>query len=187
MKRTRTARIRGEGLVLLFIILAILGGGAWYVYSSRKEAEKNCAIFAQQVAERVIVHQDQKYLHVRLGPAAQIKYLQSWRERLMYQLRQLGTPTQPIEVKGQVHFTSGFFKPHGEFRAEVQYPTTKAYLDLSISSGMTVWQIDEINLTWDPPPTPSPTPIPAATEITTPTPTPTPTAVPEQKPRRKRR
>lgn len=185
MKRTQTARIRGEGLVLLFIILAILAGGTWYVYSSRKEAEKNCALFAQQVAERVIIHQDQKYLHVRLGPAAQVKYLQSWRERLMYQLRQLGTPAQPIEVKGSVQFTSYFFKPHGEFRAEVKYPNTKAYLDLSISSGMTVWQVDEINLTWDPPPTPSPTPTPAATA--TPEPTSTPTPVPEQKSRRKRR
>ena len=183
MKRTQAARIRGEGLVLLFIVLAILGGGAWYVYSSRKEAEKNCTIFAQQVAERVIVHYDQKYLHVRLGPAAQIKYLQSWRERLMYQLRQLGTPAQPIEVKGKVHFTSYFFKPRGEFRAEVKYPTTKAFLDLSISSGMTVWQVDEINLTWDPLPTPSPTATPAATA----TPEPTPTPTPEQKSRRKRR
>ena len=183
MKQTQAAPIRGEGLVLLVIILAILGGGAWYVYSSRKDAEKNCTIFAQQVAERVIVHYDQKYLHVRMGPAAQVKYLQSSRERLMYYLRQLGTPSQPIEVKGKVYFTSYFFKPRGEFRAEVKYPTTKAYLDLSISSGMTVWQVDEINLTWDPPPTPSPTPAPATTE----TPTPTPTPTPEQKPRRKRR
>ena len=177
MRLARAARIRGEGLGLLLIVLAILAGGAWFVHSSRRDAEKNCRVFATLVAERVAVNYDEKFLHVRLGPEAQVKFLQSARERLIARLRELGTPAQPIEVEGKVEFTSYFFKPKGTFRARLNYPNTVAYLDLAISSGMTVWQVDEINLTWDPPPTPTPTA----------TPVPTPTATPTPKPKRRGR
>ena len=181
MRRARAARVRGEGLVLLLIILAILGGGTWYVYSSRQTAEKNCREFAALVAERVTVHYDEKFLHIRLGPDAQKRFLQSVRDRMITQLRQFGTPAQPIPLKGEVQFQSGFFRPMGTFRATLKYPNTTAYLDLTISSGMTVWQVDDIYLTWDNPPAPAPTATPALA------PTPTPTPTPEPKPRLKRK
>jgi hypothetical protein len=56
-----------------------------------------------------------------------------------------------------------------------------AYVDLAISRGMTVWQVNDINLTWNPPPTPTPAPMPEMTPSPTPSPTP-----PPQKPRKKR-
>lgn len=185
MRRTQTARVRGEGIVLLLIILAILAGGVWFVYSSRQAAEENCRAFAALVAERTAVHYDDKFLHIRLGPDAQKKFLQSVRDRLMARFRALGTPAQPIQLEGDVVFQSGFFKPMGTFRAALKYPSGVAYLDLTISSGMTVWQVDDIYLTEPPPPKAAPTAAPAATPIAAPTPTPTPT--PEQKPRRKRK
>ena len=179
MRRAQAARIRGEGLVLLLIVLAILAGGTWWVFSSRREAEKNCREFATLVAERMAVHYDEKFLHVRLGPDAQKKFLQSVRDRMIAQLRQFGTPAQPIPLTGDVQFESGFFRPMGTFRAHLKYPGRTAYLDLAISSGMTVWQVDDIYLTWDTPPAPAPTATPALA--------PTPTPTPEQKPRRKRK
>ena len=181
MRRTQAAGLRGEGIVLVIIILAILAGGAWFVYSSRQAADENCREFAALVAQRVTVNYDEKFLHVRLGPDAQKKFLQSVRERLITQLRQFGTTAQPIPLKGEVLFESGFFKPMGTFRATLKYPNTTAYLDLAISSGMTVWQVDDIYLTWDTPPAPAPSATPALA------PTPTPTPTPEPKPKRKRR
>lgn len=181
MRRAQAARLRGEGLVFVLIVLAILAGGAWFVFSSRREAEKNCREFAALVAQRVAVNYDEKFLHVRLGPDAQKKFLQSVRDRLITQLRQFGTPAQPIPLKGEVVFESGFFKPMGTFRATLKYPNTTAYLDLAISSGMTVWQVDDVYLTWDTPPAPAPSATPALA------PTPTPTPTPEPKPKRKRR
>lgn len=173
--------IRGQVIVLLVIVLAILGGGVWFLYSSRQDAEKNGRAFAALVAKRIAVNYDDKFFHVRLSPAAQINYLQSWRERMLLQLRQLGVPSQPIEMKGDMAYTSYFFQPKGNFRAELKYPTTTAYLDMVISRGMTVWQIDEINLTWNPPPTPTSAPTPDMT------PTPTPTPVLDQKQKRKKK
>jgi hypothetical protein len=182
MKRNATSAIKGQVIVLLVIVLAILGGGLWFLYSSRQDAEKNGRAFAALVAKRLAVNYDEKFFHVRLSAPAQITYLQSWRDRMLQQLRQLGVPSQPIEMKGDMAYTSYFFQPRGNFRAELKYPTTTAYLDMVISRGMTVWQIDEINLTWNPPPTPTPTPTPEVTATPTPPPPPA-----EQKPKRKRK
>jgi hypothetical protein len=180
MRLARTARIKGEGgIALLVIVLLLLSGIVWWLYSSRQDAEKNAHIFATEVTKRVAISYDEKFLHVHLSPEAQIQYMKSWRDRLLDRLRDLGVPAQPIDVQGDVAFTSYFFDPKGTFRAQLNYPTTSAQLDLGISRGMTVWQVDSINLTWNPPPTPTAEPSPVVT--------PTPTPAPEQKPKRKRK
>jgi hypothetical protein len=180
MKLARNSRTRGEGGIALWVIVgALVLGVLWFLYSSRRDGDKNARVFADEVTQRVAVNYDEKYLHVHLSPEAQTKYLQSWRDRMLQNLRSFGPVKQPIPVKGDVHFSSGFFEPVGTFRSELVYPTMTAYLDIVISRGMTVWQVNEINLTWNPPPTPTPAPAP----VMTPTPTPAPT--PEQKRRRK--
>src|SRR4249920_2577443 len=127
MRLARAARIKGEGgVALLVIVLLLLGGIVWWLYSSRQDAEKNARIFATEVAKRVAVNYDEKYLHVHLSPEAQIQYLKSWRDRLMDRLRELGVPAQPIGLTGDVTFTSYFFDPRGTFRAELKYPTMSA-------------------------------------------------------------
>ena len=175
MRLARTARIKGEGgVALLVIVLLLLGGIVWWLYSSRGDAERNARIFATEVTKRVAINYDEKFLHTHLSPEAQIQYLKSWRDRLLDRLREFGVPAQPLDVQGDVSFTSYFFDPKGTFRTPLNYPTMSAQLELGISRGMTVWQVDMINLTWNPPPTPTPAP--------TPVPTPTPTS--EQKRKR---
>ena len=182
MKLSRTARVKGEGAIaLLVIVLMLLGGIVWWLYSARQDAEKNARVFAAEVTQKVAVNYDEKYLHVHLSPEAQIQYLQSWRARLMQRMRELGVPAQPIATTGDVTFTSYFFDPHGTFRAELKYPNTTAQLELGISRGMTVWQVDMINLVWNPPPAPSPSPTPEVV------PSPTPTPEPPQKQKRRQK
>ena len=183
MRLSRTARIKGEGgAALLVIILLLLGGIVWWLYSSRQDAERNARIFATEVAKRVAIDFDEKFLHVHLSPDAQKTYLRSQRDRLLDRLHEFGTLTQPIEVQGNVVFTSYFFDPHGQFQAQLKYPAATAQLDLDISRGMTVWQVDAINLTGTlPPPVATPAPSPMASPTPTPTPEP-----PQQRSRRKR-
>lgn len=181
MRLARTARIKGEGgIALLVILLLILGGIVWWLYAARSDAERNVRTFAAEVAKRTTVDFDQKFLNLHLSNAAQGQYLPSWRDRLIERLRGFGVPSQPLEVQGDVAFSSYFFDPHGLFRAELKYPTMSAHLELSISRGMTMWQIDTIDLIWNPPPAPTPGPTPEAS------PTPTPTPTPPQKQKRKR-
>lgn len=182
MRLARTSRVKGEGAVaLLVIVLLLVGGIVWWLYSSRQDAQKNARIFVTEVAKRVAINYDEKYLHVHLSPDAQKTYLRSSRDRLLDRLREFGTLTQPIEVQGDVVFTSYFFDPHGQFHAQLKYPTTTAQLDLDISRGMTVWQVDAINLTGTPPTAATPAP----TSVASPTPTPTPE--PAQRSKRKRK
>ena len=185
MKLHRHARTRAEGGLALWIIVAALVGGAlWFLYSSRRDGDKNARAFATEVAQRVAVNYDEKYLSVHLSPEGQAKYLPSFRERMMQNLRSFGPVKQPIPVSGDVRFSSGFFEPIGTFKADLVYPTMSASLELIISRGMTVWQVNEINLTWTPPPTPTPSPTPTPAFSASPTPSPT----PEQKaPRRRKR
>lgn len=180
MRLARSARSRGEGgIALLVIVLLILGGIVWWLYSSRQDAQKNARIFATEVAKRVAINYDEKFLHIHLSPEGQVQYLKSSRDRLLDRLREFGVPTQPLDVQGDVVFSSYFFDPQGTFRAQLNYPTTSAQLEMGISRGMTVWQVDTITLLWTPPPAPTPTPGPAMS------PTPTPTPKMEQKRKRK--
>jgi len=186
MRLSRKARIKGEGgVALLVIVLLLLGGIVWWLYSSRQDAEKNARIFANEVVTKVAVNYDEKYLHIHLSPEAQVQYLKSWRDRLIDHLREFGVPAQPIDLQGDVGFTSYFFDPHGLFTAKLKYPAMSAQFEVGVSRGMTVWQVDTINVTWEPPPVPTPTP--GVGPVATPTPTPTPTPPPEPASKRKRR
>jgi hypothetical protein len=178
MRLARTASVRGEGgVALLVIVLLILGGIAWLGYSSRRGAEKDARIFASDVIKRATVNYDQKFLHLHLSPDAQVQYPTSWWDRVLDQLRGFGVPAQPIDVQGDVTFASYLFDPKGTFRAQLNYPTTSAKLELDISRRMSIWQIETFTLIWNPPPGSTPTPTP----MLRPTPSPT----PEQKHKRK--
>ena len=178
MRLARHSRIKAEGLGIWLVLLAILGGGVWFLYSSRADNEKNARAFASEVTRKVAVDYDEKFLEHRLGLHARPNYSLMWRIRMFQYLREFGPLAKPLETKGDVLFTSQFFNPRGTFRTALVYPTLTASLDVTVSKGMTNWQIDEINLVWNPPPPPTPTPSPVIT--------PSPTPSPVQKPRRKK-
>lgn len=180
MRLAQHSRIKAEGLAIWIILLAILGGAVWFLFSSRVDGQKNARAFADEVIQKVVVNYDEKYLDLRLSTPARSQYSLMWRSRMMQYLKGFGPLSKPVETKGDVHFSSQFFEPRGTFRADLTYATLTAHLDLTVSKGMTSWQVDEINLVWNPPPVPSPTPSP----VMTPSPTPSPVA---EKPRRKKK
>jgi hypothetical protein len=171
MKRARHSHCKGEGgFGIWIIVLFIIAGGVWFLYSSRKDADKGGRAFAAEVARKLAVDYDERYLVQHLNPDNQATRLPMWRERLFKNLRSFGPLAKPPETTGDILFTSQFSDPHGTFRAELTYPTMTAHFDLSISKGQTGWRIDELNLVWNPPPTP----VPSPTVAPSPTPSPTP-------------
>jgi hypothetical protein len=173
VKLAQHSRIKAEGLGIWIIVLAIVGGAVWFIYSSRSDGQKNGRAFANEVIQKVVVEYDEKYLDQRLSTAARAQYLPMWRTRMMQYLKGFGPLTKPPETKGDVTFTSHFYDPRGNFRSDLTYANSTAYLELNVSKG-TRWQVDEINLVWTPPPAPTPTPSPVIAASPTPTPTPTP-------------
>lgn len=152
--RRRATRVReqGEGLVLVIIILAILGGACWYLFSSRRNVEKEAQIYAREVAEHIALQRDARFIDLNLSPQAQIEMPPSARQRILAQIGELGAADKQIKITGRVTFSSHFFEPKGSFRAQVNFAATPVYLDMAISPSHGPWQIDALNLTWTPSP-----------------------------------
>jgi hypothetical protein len=184
MKLRRHSHSRGEGgLALWIIVLALVGGIVWFLYSSRKDADRDIRAFAQLTAQKIAVDFDDLFLRTHMNPEYQITHPPSWRERLFSTLRDYGRLTKPIETTGDVQFSSQFFDPHGTFRSTLAYAASTEHLELTISKGLSGWRIDEVTIAWNPKPTPTPSPFAAMTP--TPTPSPTPPPPPPKQKRKK--
>jgi hypothetical protein len=182
MKRARNSQRKGEGgLAIWIILLALIGGAVWFLYSSRRDAESKMRQFADQIVQTMAVNYDARFLNAHMTPQAQTNYIPSWRDRMIAFLKGFGPMSKPIETKGDVQFSSGFFDPHGSFQSLLSYPTMTATLKLTVIRAMNTWQVDELELVWTPPPTPTPAP----TAEISPSPTPSPTPDPKQKRKRK--
>jgi hypothetical protein len=182
MRRARNSHRKGEGgLAIVIILLALLAGGVWFLYSSRNDAERQMREFAAQVVRSMAVDYDVRFLSAHLTPQAQINYIPSFRDRTVGFLKGFGPMSKPIETKGEVHFNNVFFDPQGTFQTVLTYPAMTATINLTVVRAMNNWQVDQLDLLWTPPPTPTPGPMPQMT------PTPTPSPAPEEKaPRRKK-
>lgn len=185
MHPRRHSSVRGQVLVLALILLALLGGGAWYLFRSKGINEQAARAFAQEAAERILLHQDARFLDRTIASESQVIYPPSFRERLLIRIRDLGTPEQKVELTGRVTFTSGFFNPQGQFRAQINYSENPAFLDLAVSHPRALWQIDGINLIWTPHVEPTPPPATPAPSVQ-PTPSPSPEKSPPADRRKKK-
>ena len=135
---------------MALIVLMLLAGLGWWLFSARESRAQEAKAFVREVAARLAFDLDRKVLDVRLNREAQVRYPPSFRDRLIDRLRGFGRPTGDIEVKGDVVFTSYFFEPSGLLRAALTYPQMRVYLDLTVSQRHMRWQIDTINLSWEP-------------------------------------
>jgi hypothetical protein len=143
-------RRKGEGLVFVLVILAILCGIVWYLYNSRRNTEKEGWAYAREVADHIVLQKDTRYVDQNIAAQAQVGMPPSFRERIFNKLNELGAPDRNIKLQGHLNFSSYFFEPRGYFRAEVAFPSGPAYLDMTISPSHGPWQIEGLNLTWDP-------------------------------------
>ncbi len=150
IKRASHVGDKGEGLVLVIVMLAILGGAGWYLYSSRHNSEKEGWAYAREIAEHIALQRDARFIDLNLSSRAEVEMPPSFRERILTHLGELGAPNKRINITGKVTFSSYFFEPHGSFRAEINFPARPVYLDISISPSRGPWQIDALNLTWNP-------------------------------------
>lgn len=139
---------RGEGLVVIIVLLAIIGAGAWWLFSTKKESEKDARAFGRQMIERLTVQHDQAFFANNLGPQARAEYPPSQQQYMVSKLAELGVPAQPIKIDENITFESQFFAPRGYFTAHLNYPSQPATMELAISHPVGKWQIDNLTVTW---------------------------------------
>jgi hypothetical protein len=146
MKMTRNPRYKraGDGLVVVIIFLALIGGGIWWLYSHKSAMDKEGRLFGRQMIEALTVKHDKAFFASNLGPQAKLDYPPSAQEALIQQFVQLGAPAQPIKIDENMTWESQFFEPKGYFTAHLNYPARAATMRVAISHPVGKWQLDNM-------------------------------------------
>jgi len=146
-KMNQQSKLSGQGLVVVIIILAIVGGGLWYLYSNKADTDREAREFGRETIKRLTVDHDRQYREAHLGPQAKLDMPPSQRDYMIQRFAQIGVPSQPIQIDEDVTFESYFFEPRAIFTAHLNYPASPAMLQLATSHPVSKWQIDNVTLT----------------------------------------
>src|SRR3954469_2715614 len=155
MKKQSVSKLaqRGEGLVLVVVVVLILGAGAWWLFSTKTQSDKEARAFGREMIDHLAVQHDISFFGNNLGPQAKMDYPQSTQQLVIQKLTELGTPVQPIKIDENVTFESQFFSPRGFFTAHLNYPTGPLMMELAVSHPVGKWQVDNLTITWKAAPT----------------------------------
>jgi hypothetical protein len=135
-----------SGLIVLIILVCVVGAGLGYLYSHKKQAQNEGRAFARQVVERLALQHDVGFFAANLNGQARAEYPPSQQLLITTNLAQLGAPSQPIKIDGDIQFESGFFEPRGIFRATLNCPGRQGFIDLAISRTTGQWEIDNVTV-----------------------------------------
>jgi hypothetical protein len=152
MKKHNCRFNRGEGLVVVIIMLAIVGGGILWLYSHKKALDRDARAFGRETINALAVKHDAQFFANNLGPQARLENPPSQQQYIIQQLTERGVPQQPIQIEEQVTFESGFFEPRGFFTAHLLYPRGPATMQIAISHPVGKWQLDNFTFTSERPP-----------------------------------
>jgi hypothetical protein len=139
---------RGEGLVIVIVLVLILGTGAWWLFSTKNQSDREARAFGREMVDRLTVKHDLSFFASNLGPQAKMDYPPSTQQLVIQKLTELGTPVQPIKIEENITFESQFFSPRGFFVAHLNYPTGPVQMELAISHPVGKWQVDNLTITW---------------------------------------
>ena len=140
----------GQIVVVLIILLGLIGGGVWWLYSSRDTMAKEGREFGREAIQRIVVQRDVNFFSSRLSPAARLQFPPSAQQDFISRMQKLGTPAGPVDVQGDIVFQSQFFEPNGNFHARINFPARGAEINIAISHPVGRWQIDDVAFTPDP-------------------------------------
>jgi hypothetical protein len=150
MKLSSQTKLSGQGLVIVFILLAVIGAGLWYLYSNKATTDREARDFAREAVKKLTVDHDRQYIETHLGPQAKLDLPPSQRDYMIQRFAQFGVPAQPIQIDENVTWESYFFEPRGYFTAHLNYPAQGATLQLATSHPVSRWQIDNITFVTQP-------------------------------------
>jgi hypothetical protein len=145
------SNVAGQGLVVVIIFLALIGGGAWWLYSHKQAMDQEGRGFGKEMIQRLTVNHDLSFFTSNLGPQARLDFPPSQQQYILQKFTELGVPVQPIKIDENMTWESHFFEPKGYFTAHLNYPGQAATLQIAISHPVSKWQLDNLTLNWEPP------------------------------------
>ncbi len=151
----------GQIFVVLIILIAVIGAGAWWLFSNKETMAKEGRAFGREAVQRIFVQRDVNFFASHLSPQARMNFPVSAQQEFMNEIGRHGPPVGSVDVRGDITFQSQFFEPRGSFQARINYPAEYADVNLSISHPVGRWQIDDIAFMPQKQPGPGPAPAPA--------------------------
>jgi PIN domain nuclease of toxin-antitoxin system len=147
----RRSNTSGQGLVVAIILLAIIAGGAWWLFNNKQTMDREARAFGREMIQQLTVNHDAAFFANHLSPQAKLDNPRSKQEYIMSKLQELGAAAQPIQIDESITWESHFFEPRGFFTAHLIYPAQTATLQIAVSHPVSKWQLDDITMTWNQP------------------------------------
>src|SRR5437870_6026568 len=154
LKRSRSAiplpqaGQRGQALVFIIIVIAVIAGGLFFLMSMRKDAKVEGERFARQVIERCAFQHDAKFLRATVMSDRP----PTMGDQFIYYLTNLGVPDRNYTLTGQLEFDHYFGSPHGSYQAILTYPNQHATVSVTIARPSGIWLVTDFGVTYERPP-----------------------------------
>jgi hypothetical protein len=143
---------RGQALVFVIIVIAVIAGGLFFLNSMRKDAKVEGERFARQVIERCAFQHDVKFLHSSVASDRRLALPPAMDDQFIYYLAKLGTPDRNYTLTGKLEFDHYFVSPHGSYQAILTYPDQHATVSVTITRPSGIWLLADFGVTYERPP-----------------------------------
>jgi len=125
---------RGQALVFLIIVIAVIAGGLFFLISMRKDAKAEGERFVRQVIERCAFQHDVKFLHASVASDRRLAVPPAMDDQFIYYLTKLGVPDRNYNLTGQLlrftarHLSGNSYLPRSACHSFAYYRAPERYL-----------------------------------------------------------
>src|SRR4051812_4679365 len=98
MKKPNLNLQSGSELVVVIVIVAIIGGIYWWLWSTKTQSDHEARAFGREMINRLTVKHDLNYFSSNLSPQARLDMPPSVQKGMMEKLTSMGAPAQPIKI-----------------------------------------------------------------------------------------
>lgn len=150
--RTNDKYESGSAIFFIIILLAVIGGGLYFLESMRKSAIAEGEQFARQVIDRCAFQHDAKFLSSVVAAERRLQVPPAMDAQFVDMLAKLGSPNRNYQLTGSLQFESYFFSPHGSYQTVLTYPDRHATMYMTIARPSGIWLVTDYGITWERPP-----------------------------------
>jgi hypothetical protein len=142
----------GQALVFVIVLIAVIGGGLFFLNSMRNDAKAEGERFIRQVIESCAFQHDVKFLHASVASDRRLAVPPAMDDQFIYFLTKLGVPDRNYNLTGQLDFDHYFGSPHGTYKAILTYPDQHATISVTIARPSGIWLVTDFGVTYERPP-----------------------------------
>ncbi|MGI9114731.1 MAG: hypothetical protein DLM52_06785 [Chthoniobacterales bacterium] len=150
--QTKSKRAQGGSITFAIIVLLVVAGIFYFLYSMRQSGEKEGRQFAREVIERCVFRHDVNFLHTVVSPDRRLTIPPGMDEQFIDTLAKLGAPARNYDVTGELEFDNYFVTPHGTFKSILTFPDRHGTFYVNVARPSGTWFVTDYGITWERPP-----------------------------------